>query len=73
MVLLHGFGHHWQAWMPVIDRLAAERDVIAVDLPGFGANPRWPPGQSMSVVTLGRQLEAFMEAMGLDRPHVAGN
>lgn len=40
LLLLHGIGHHRQAWDPVVDILATEREVIAVDLPGFGASPR---------------------------------
>ena len=32
LLLMHGIGHRWQAWEPVLDLLAAERDVIAVDL-----------------------------------------
>jgi pimeloyl-ACP methyl ester carboxylesterase len=39
LVLLHGIGHHWRAWEPVIDLLADAHDVIAVDLPGFGRSP----------------------------------
>ncbi|UYM23147.1 alpha/beta hydrolase [Streptomyces albus] len=39
VVLLHGIGHHLQAWEPVTGILAAERDIVAVDLPGFGASP----------------------------------
>jgi pimeloyl-ACP methyl ester carboxylesterase len=39
LVLLHGIGHRLQAWDPVLDRLAAAHDVIAVDLPGFGKSP----------------------------------
>ncbi|WP_238695763.1 alpha/beta fold hydrolase, partial [Streptomyces sp. E2N171] len=38
LLLLHGIGHHRQAWDPVVDILATEREVIAVDLPGFGAS-----------------------------------
>lgn len=41
LLLLHGIGHHRQAWDPVIDILATEREVIAVDLPGFGVSRRW--------------------------------
>jgi pimeloyl-ACP methyl ester carboxylesterase len=36
LVLLHPLGADRHVWDPVLDRLAAERDVIAVDLPGFG-------------------------------------
>ena len=44
LVLIHGLGGSRRIWEPVIDRLAAERDVIAVDLPGFGASPVLPHG-----------------------------
>ncbi|MDA0159689.1 alpha/beta fold hydrolase [Solirubrobacter ginsenosidimutans] len=39
LVLLHALGTDRHMWDPVIDRLAAERDVIALDMPGFGASP----------------------------------
>lgn len=42
LLLLHGIGHHRQAWDPVVSVLAVERDVTAVDLPGFGASPALP-------------------------------
>ena len=42
LVLLHGVGHHWQAWRPVIELLNGEFDVIACDSPGFGASPPLP-------------------------------
>jgi pimeloyl-ACP methyl ester carboxylesterase len=36
LVLLHALGTDRHMWDPVIDRLAEEREVIAVDMPGFG-------------------------------------
>ena len=36
LVLIHGIGSHWHMWQPVLELLAAEREVFAVDLPGFG-------------------------------------
>ena len=42
-MLLHGVGHHWQAWEPVIERLVGEFDVIACDSPGFGRSAPLPP------------------------------
>jgi pimeloyl-ACP methyl ester carboxylesterase len=39
LVLLHPLGADRRVWDPVLDRLARERDVIAVDLPGFGGSP----------------------------------
>lgn len=73
LLLLHGIGHHRQAWDPVIPVLAVERDVIAVDLPGFGASPALPDGVPYDLATVAPLLGTFCEALGLDRPHVAGN
>ncbi|MEW1646122.1 MULTISPECIES: alpha/beta fold hydrolase [unclassified Streptomyces] len=73
LLLLHGIGHHRQAWDPVVDVLATERDVIAVDLPGFGASPALPEGLSYDLPTTAAVFGAFCEALDLDRPHVAGN
>lgn len=73
MVLLHGIGHHRQAWDPVLRILASERDVIAVGLPGFGDSPSLPAGLSYGVRTVVPVLASFFDALGLVRPHVAGN
>ncbi|GAA2995382.1 alpha/beta fold hydrolase [Streptosporangium longisporum] len=73
LVLLHGIGHHWQAWLPVLDRLATERDVIAVDLPGFGVSPPLPSGTPYTPESLADAIESFFAILGLRDPHVAGN
>ncbi|MFE1383015.1 alpha/beta fold hydrolase [Streptomyces sp. NPDC058740] len=73
LLLLHGIGHHWQAWEPVLDVLATERDVIAVDLPGFGTSPALPEGYGYELGTVVPVLGAFCAALGVERPHVAGN
>ncbi len=73
LLLLHGIGHHRQAWDPVVDILATEREVIAVDLPGFGQSSALPHGLPHDLPTTNAVLGAFCTALGLDRPHVAGN
>ncbi|OQR62775.1 alpha/beta hydrolase [Streptomyces maremycinicus] len=73
LLLLHGIGHHRQAWDPVVDILATEREVIAVDLPGFGVSPPLPDGLAYDLPTTAAVFTAFCEALELDRPHVAGN
>jgi pimeloyl-ACP methyl ester carboxylesterase len=37
LLLIHGLGSSWRAWQLILDDLAAERSVIAIDLPGHGA------------------------------------
>jgi pimeloyl-ACP methyl ester carboxylesterase len=73
LLLLHGIGHHRQAWDPVVDILAAERDVIAVDLPGCGDSPALPDDFAHDLPTMNTVLGALCEALELERPHVAGN
>ncbi|MET9843078.1 MULTISPECIES: alpha/beta fold hydrolase [Streptomyces] len=73
LLLLHGIGHHRQAWDPVVHLLAAEREVISVDLPGFGASPGLPDGLTYDLPTTTAVFRAFCETLDLDRPHVAGN
>ncbi|MER8156281.1 alpha/beta fold hydrolase [Streptomyces sp. NPDC094472] len=73
LVLLHGIGHHWQAWEPVLDILAVDREVIAVDLPGFGASDALPDGIPYDLDGVIRVLGALFETLGVKRPDVAGN
>lgn len=73
LVLLHGIGHRWQAWQPVLDLLARDHEVIAIDLPGFGGSPAPPTGLPRSMSELVEAVRAQLRALGLDRPHVAGN
>ncbi|MFD7436813.1 alpha/beta fold hydrolase [Streptomyces sp. NPDC059861] len=73
LVLLHGIGHHRQVWDPVVPVLAVERDVISVDLPGCGESPALPDGLTHDLPTMASVLAALCEALGLERPHVAGN
>lgn len=73
LLLLHGIGHHWQAWEPVLGILAAERDVVAIDLPGFGSSPALPDSMAYDLDTVSSMLGALCEALEIERPHVAGN
>ncbi|MFF5703342.1 alpha/beta fold hydrolase [Streptomyces sp. NPDC012794] len=73
LLLLHGIGHHLRAWQPVTDILAADHEVIAVDLPGFGDSEPLPPGVPYDLATITAALGALCAALGVERPHVAGN
>ena len=73
LVLIHGLGGSLVNWMPVIDLLAVERDVIAVDMPGFGASPPLPEGERHSAAAMGRAITEHCRRLGIERPHLAGN
>ncbi|HEY2715811.1 MAG TPA: alpha/beta fold hydrolase [Solirubrobacterales bacterium] len=74
LVLIHGLGGSRTIWEPVLPLLEAEREVVALDMPGFGAEPPLPPGVEATAANLARALrERHLGAAGLERPHVAGN
>ncbi|MBA2629665.1 MAG: alpha/beta hydrolase [Thermoleophilaceae bacterium] len=73
LVLIHGVGHHWQGWTPVIERLASQFDVVATDSPGFGRSPPLPAGIAPTVPHYADAFTSFFAEQGLGRPHVAGN
>ncbi len=73
LVLLHGVGHHWQAWQPVIDLVEGEFEIVACDTPGLGASPPLPSGVKPTVFACADAFEAFFDEAQLERPHVAGN
>ena len=73
LVLIHGIGSRWQVWKPVIELLEPQREIVAIDLPGFGASALPPPGTPPGVPSLTRLVSEFLEELGLERPHVAGN
>jgi len=67
LVLLHALGTDRHMWDPVIERLSAQREVYAVDMPGFGDSSPISPTAPADLA------RAVHEGLGLDRPHVAGN
>lgn len=71
LVLIHGIGSRRGVWKPVVPLLAAERDVLAVDLPGFGDSQVL--AEKPTVEALARAVADWWSELGLERPHVAGN
>jgi pimeloyl-ACP methyl ester carboxylesterase len=67
LVLIHGIGSRWQVWSPVLDRLAAHRDVVALDLPGFGDSPMPPPGTPAGSRSLTTLVLGFLGELGIER------
>ena len=71
LLLVHGLGGSWRTWTPVLDELAAAREVIAVDLPGHGETP--PLSGVTSVDTLADAVTSFLETHDLEGVDVVGN
>jgi pimeloyl-ACP methyl ester carboxylesterase len=73
LLLLHSLGGSLIQWSPVMDRLAAERDVVAVDMPGFGKSPELPEGVQPRAANLATAALDFCNSLGIEgKPAVAG-
>ncbi len=71
LLLLHGLGGSWRSWSPVLATLAADREVIAVDLPGFGATP--PLAGEVSIATLADAVTSFLVEQNLTGVDAVGS
>ncbi len=72
LVLLHPLGADRRVWDPLVEHLRDRREVIAVDLPGFGDSPALT-GAAPTPRALAAAVAGTMTALGVERPHVAGN
>jgi len=71
MILIHGFGGDLNNWLFNHEPLAAEREVIALDLPGHGESAK-AVGDG-SVKTLADTVIAFMAELGVESAHLVGH
>lgn len=72
LVLLHPLGADRRIWDPLVPLLAARRELITIDLPGFGESAA-VDGQVPTPRALAVAVAEHLDAMGVERPHVAGN
>ncbi|HEV7846239.1 MAG TPA: alpha/beta hydrolase [Thermoleophilaceae bacterium] len=73
LVLIHGIGHSWRGWKPMLPLLERRFDVLAVDLPGFGRSAPFPEGFDSTPEALADAVEDEMARAGFDSAHIAGN
>jgi pimeloyl-ACP methyl ester carboxylesterase len=71
LLLIHGLGGNWTAWLENIPALARRHRVIAVDLPGFGGSA--PSAEGISIPGYSRALARLLEELGLEQAMVVGN
>ncbi len=74
LVLLHGFLLSHYSWRHVIPGLAAEHDVIAIDLPGFGESDRPSPADfRYSAAGYMETVVGVLDVLGLERASLLGH
>ena len=70
LVLLHGFVGDSREWRRQIDDLSDEFTIVAWDAPGSGRSS--DPPETFRLADYADCLAAFIDAVGLARPHVVG-
>lgn len=71
LLLIHGLHHSAQAWDLMVDDLAEDFDVLAVNLPGHGGAPNLH--EDPTTEALSDHLETVLDREGVGDVHVAGN
>src|SRR3954469_298811 len=72
IVCVHGLGGTKASFLPTVNALAERYRVVAMDLPGFGESDK-PIGAPYDAAWFARSVFATMDALGIERAHVAGN
>ena len=72
VVCAHGLGGTKASFLPTVNALADHYRVVALDLPGFGESDK-PIGAPYDAPWFARSVFAAMDALGVERAHVAGN
>jgi pimeloyl-ACP methyl ester carboxylesterase len=71
-IFIHGLGGCWQNWLENIPRLAQERRVLALDLPGFSESEM--PREKITISGYANTVVKWARAVGIDEPvDVIGN
>src|SRR5215216_6880957 len=73
VVLVHGLGGQWQNWLENIPRLAQDRRVVAMDLPGFGLTPEAEDDEDITITRYGRWVNELADRLGLGKVDLVGN
>ncbi len=73
LLLIHGTGGSRAHWDPVLDLLAAHRELLVVELPGHGASGPPPAGTPHTPIGYAQVLAQLLDELDIARAHAAGN
>lgn len=72
VLIVHGLSYTSQDWAGVAEKLGAEREVICIDMRGFGESD-WSPKQDYSVPSMAQDVIAVLDHAGCKRAVLAGH
>lgn len=72
LLCAHGLGGTKSSFLPTVAALSDSYRVVTLDLPGFGESSK-PIGAPYDAPWFARSVFATMDALGVERAHLAGN
>jgi pimeloyl-ACP methyl ester carboxylesterase len=72
VVILHGLSYFSYDWIDIADALADNREVVAIDMRGFG-NSSWSPTKSYKVQNFSADILAVMDKFGWKQAVLIGH
>ena len=72
VLIVHGLSFFSWDWMPVAERIARGREVVAIDMRGFGESS-WSPQRDYKLDTMSGDVIAVLDALGWDRAVLTGH
>ena len=72
IIVVHGLSYTSYDWIDVAAALATDREVVAIDMRGFGDSD-WSPKRDYSIPANARDLTAVMDGLGWNRAILLGH
>jgi pimeloyl-ACP methyl ester carboxylesterase len=72
LLIVHGLSYFSYDWMPLAERLGGEREVVAMDMRGFGDSD-WSPQQDYSVPSMAQDIVAVLDHLAWPRAVLVGH
>ena len=72
LLIVHGLSYFSYDWMPVAEQLGRDREVVAIDMRGFGDSD-WSPTQDYSVPSMGGDVVAMLDHLRWPRAVLVGH
>ena len=72
LLIVHGLSYFSYDWMPVAAELGRSREVVAIDMRGFG-DSEWSPTQDYSVPSMGGDIVAVLDDVRWPRAVLIGH
>jgi triacylglycerol lipase len=71
VVIVHGVGGHKEDWLPIVQALAADHTVLAVDMLGFGGSSKDLP--EITIATQADAIAQLLQHEGIAKTSLIGN